>query len=383
LRYANRAKNIQNKAKINEDPKDALLRQFQEEIEKLRAQLQDGGGGSGSDDEEEEEEYVDENGEKKTRKRSKVSRCMSPTEVARIQGQIEAERKALTEKKNLAEDDKKKVERELEKREKEVRKAQDEQQKLQDKLKAVESKLIVGGVNLLEKAAEQERLLDESAQELKIRHEREAELKKRLEEREAEKVDIEEKYANLKEETTGKTKKLKKVWTMLMSAKSEMADLQEEHQRENEGLLESVREAAKQDKYLQVALDNYIPKEFQELISQNVFWNDEIGEWQLRYVAYTGNNMRKISPSPEKDKQNKDELDLSGVYLSYGSTGSTSQDSSGKRTRPKTAKSKSARPTTAKKKSKPTVADIDLAGSREEDLYPVARKSLSPRKPIY
>lgn len=42
-----------------------------------------------------------------------------------------------------------------------------------------------------------------------------------------------------------------------------MADLQEEHQRENEGLLESVREAAKQDKYLQVALDNYIPKEFQ------------------------------------------------------------------------------------------------------------------------
>merc|ERR1719494_1430445 len=108
LRYANRAKNIQNKAKINEDPKDALLRQFQEEIEKLRAQLQDGGGGSGSDDEEEEEEYVDENGEKKTRKRSKVSRCMSPTEVARIQGQIEAERKALTEKKNLAEDDKKK-----------------------------------------------------------------------------------------------------------------------------------------------------------------------------------------------------------------------------------------------------------------------------------
>ena len=42
FRYANRAKNIQNKAKINEDPKDALLRQFQEEIEKLRAQLQDG-----------------------------------------------------------------------------------------------------------------------------------------------------------------------------------------------------------------------------------------------------------------------------------------------------------------------------------------------------
>lgn len=41
-RYANRAKNIKNKAKINEDPKDALLREFQKEIEKLRAQLEEG-----------------------------------------------------------------------------------------------------------------------------------------------------------------------------------------------------------------------------------------------------------------------------------------------------------------------------------------------------
>lgn len=42
LRYANRAKNIKNKAKINEDPKDALLRQFQEEIAALKAQLDSG-----------------------------------------------------------------------------------------------------------------------------------------------------------------------------------------------------------------------------------------------------------------------------------------------------------------------------------------------------
>ena len=29
LRYANRAKNIKNKPRVNEDPKDALLREFQ------------------------------------------------------------------------------------------------------------------------------------------------------------------------------------------------------------------------------------------------------------------------------------------------------------------------------------------------------------------
>ena len=40
LRYANRAKNIKNKPKINEDPKDAMLREYQEEILRLKQQLE-------------------------------------------------------------------------------------------------------------------------------------------------------------------------------------------------------------------------------------------------------------------------------------------------------------------------------------------------------
>jgi kinesin family protein 3/17 len=36
LRYANRAKNIKNKPKINEDPKDAMLREFTDEIARLQ-----------------------------------------------------------------------------------------------------------------------------------------------------------------------------------------------------------------------------------------------------------------------------------------------------------------------------------------------------------
>jgi kinesin family protein 3/17 len=43
LRYANRAKNIKNKPKINEDPKDAMLREFQEEIKRLKSLLESGG----------------------------------------------------------------------------------------------------------------------------------------------------------------------------------------------------------------------------------------------------------------------------------------------------------------------------------------------------
>jgi len=51
LRYANRAKNIKNKPKLNEDPKDALLREFQDEIKRLKALLEEKGMGGTLDDE--------------------------------------------------------------------------------------------------------------------------------------------------------------------------------------------------------------------------------------------------------------------------------------------------------------------------------------------
>lgn len=35
---------------------------------------------------------------------------------------------------------------------------------------------------------------------------------------------------------------------------------------------------------------------FQELIEQHARWNEEIDEWELKCVAYTGNNMRKTLP---------------------------------------------------------------------------------------
>jgi kinesin family protein 3/17 len=39
LRYASRAKSIKNKPRVNEDPKDALLKQYETEIKQLRELL--------------------------------------------------------------------------------------------------------------------------------------------------------------------------------------------------------------------------------------------------------------------------------------------------------------------------------------------------------
>uniref|UniRef100_A0A8C8MDT8 Kinesin-like protein n=1 Tax=Oncorhynchus tshawytscha TaxID=74940 RepID=A0A8C8MDT8_ONCTS len=312
LRYANRAKNIKNKARINEDPKDALLRQFQKEIEDLKKKLQEG-------------------------KKKKVS----PDKMVEMQAKIEEERKELEAKLDMEEEERNKVRAELEKREKDLLKAQQEHHLLLEKLSALEKKVIVGGVDLLAKAEEQEKLLQESNNELEERRRRAEQLRRELEEKEAERLDIEEKYTSLQEEAQGKTKKLKKVWTMLMAAKSEMADLQQEHHREIEGLLENIRHLSRELRLQMLIIDNFIPQEYQEMIENYVHWNEDIGEWQLKCVAYTGNNMRKQTPVPDKKDKDPFEVDLSHVYLAY--TEESMRQSLMKLERPRTSKSSRAK----------------------------------------
>uniref|UniRef100_A0A5G2QGE9 Kinesin-like protein n=1 Tax=Sus scrofa TaxID=9823 RepID=A0A5G2QGE9_PIG len=355
LRYANRAKNIKNKARINEDPKDALLRQFQKEIEELKKKLEEGEEISGSDisgseEEEDEEGEVGEDGEKRKKRRGKFFLKVSPDKMVEMQAKIDEERKALETKLDMEEEERNKARAELEKREKDLLKAQQEHQSLLEKLSALEKKVIVGGVDLLAKAEEQEKLLEESNMELEERRKRAEQLRRELEEKEQERLDIEEKYTSLQEEAQGKTKKLKKVWTMLMAAKSEMADLQQEHQREIEGLLENIRQLSRELRLQMLIIDNFIPQDYQEMIENYVHWNEDIGEWQLKCVAYTGNNMRKQTPVPDKKEKDPFEVDLSHVYLAY--TEESLRQSLMKLERPRTSKGK-ARPKTGRRYTNP------------------------------
>lgn len=364
LRYANRAKNIKNKARINEDPKDALLRQFQKEIEELKKQLKeegedsDSGEGTSGTEGSPEENGEENNGTKKEKKKkNQRKKGVSEEKMKEIQAKIEASRKMMEEK-GMAEEERNCIANELIKQEDELKQAQEEHDALVQKLQALEKKIIVGGENLLEKAEEQERLLEESAQELEERKQKEKELRQALEKKEAERLDIEEKYSSLQEEAAGKTKKLKKVWTMLMSAKAEMADLQQEHQREAEGLLENVRQLSRELRLNMLVINAFIPPEYQELLEHSVHWNEDIGEWQLKCVAYTGNNMRKQTSSVEKDKhKEKENLDLSHVYLAYTPEGAQMA------LRQKSARARSGRPrSAARPKSSKKIrgsADID------------------------
>lgn len=254
LRYAGRAKSIQNHAHVNDEPKDALLRHFQEEIEELKRQLEEGlfevNSCEGELDQEEDDndiEIEEDDNEKiereQKRKKSKVKKDLENKE------KTDAE-KELMEKKALE-------------NEKELKQAQSEQDSIRAKLQSLENKILVGGENLLEKAFNQEALLENSLRELEETNIKEKELEQSLQKMEATRIDIEERYSSLQEECVGKTKKLTRVMSMLMGLKSELSDQQNEQQREKEGIYENIRSLSRELALCELVINSYIPKEYQ------------------------------------------------------------------------------------------------------------------------
>ncbi len=131
------------------------------------------------------------------------------------------------------------------------------------RLASLESKVIVGGENLLDRVEQQASLLEEARKELEKRKAKEDVLRQQLQEKEAERIDMEERYSSLQEEVQGKTRKLRKVWTLLHSSRSEVEDLRQEHQRQMEQLLEGVRQLTKDLKLASLIVDEYIPTQYQ------------------------------------------------------------------------------------------------------------------------
>ena len=151
----------------------------------------------------------------------------------------------------------------------------------------------VGGVNLMQKMEEQERLLGESAKQLEEQARSEEQLRRRIEERDFEAKDLDQKYSSLQEENQGalpcsatistntsirttpvhhpvlcpgvrhradKTRKLKKLFTLLEQAKDEVHAEREEAEREKEQLLDTIRDLSRDLKRALLLLDAYIPK---------------------------------------------------------------------------------------------------------------------------
>uniref|UniRef100_A0A8C1GVZ9 Kinesin-like protein n=1 Tax=Cyprinus carpio TaxID=7962 RepID=A0A8C1GVZ9_CYPCA len=397
LRYANRAKNIKNKPRVNEDPKDALLREFQEEIARLKEQLEKrsgrkrrkrrrrrvGEGGEeledGEDDDNEEEEDDDEE-EGIDADKNIVDYWHEQQE------KLEKERKAIMEDHSLVAEEKQRLLKEKEKKMDDLHKEKEASEMLAAKVKAMESKLLVGGKNIVDHTNEQQRILELKRQEI-----------------------------------------AEQLFSKLQSVKAEIQDAHDEHVNYRQELEQTQNELTRELKLKHLIIENFIPLEEKNKIVTRATFDEEDDLWKMtpitriqtdqqmmkrpvsavgyrrplsqharvamlmrpdvRYKAenillleldlptrttkdYEGPVIApKVAAALEDALREEDEIqvDASGLRASLGSSPGLSASAAGFSKKPK-----SGRPKTGKKVSTPTSAHSPLSGSGSP-LYPQSR----------
>ncbi|RKO90944.1 P-loop containing nucleoside triphosphate hydrolase protein, partial [Blyttiomyces helicus] len=300
LRYANRAKSIKNKPKINEDPKDAMLREFQEEIKRLKAQL----------------ESIDTGGV------AAEPIIQEIEEIEEMQAQVEREKQLILESKDLEESERNRLLAEREARAAELAAEREARESVAAKLAQLEQKLLVGGVNMIDKNESQQIQLARRAQDLEERARKERELTRELEEHDETNLQIEEEFSSLQEEAAAKTRKLKKLWNLLMAHKSEIKDLQAEHQREREDLLDTIRDLTRELKLRMLVISSFTPAEEQAVIEQCADYDEAAEKWRIAHIAHAGNNIRGkrslVSGQPLGPALHRDQFGAAGAGADGG-----------------------------------------------------------------
>uniref|UniRef100_A0A3Q2YV03 Kinesin-like protein n=1 Tax=Hippocampus comes TaxID=109280 RepID=A0A3Q2YV03_HIPCM len=282
LRYANRAKNIQNQPRVNEDPKDALLREFQREIARLRAQLnhrkwrnkqkkersddqasdQDGD----EDAECEEEEEVEKDGE---------------DYVKREEQRLEREKEAIRGDRSLLADEKQRLLGEKERMMGDLRKEQEATEQLTAKYKAMESKLLVGGKNIIDHTNEQQKMLEVKRQEIAEQSRNEREMQQQMMVQDDETLELRETFTSLQQEVEAKTKKLKKLYAKLQCIKAEIQDVNDEHVRSRQELEQTQNELTRELKFKYLIIENFIPPEEKNKIMSRMTFDPEEDQWKF------------------------------------------------------------------------------------------------------
>ena len=303
LRYANRAKNIKNKPIINEDPKDTMLREYQEQIAQLKRELS----GISMDGRSVQSSSIIET-EKKERheiEKSHRNNQMQEEKLRKLEQQAAKERAELLarsgEEMNKLQSERKQSDEErkiLESKLQEQSRSKEEMEKqrlsLHQKLQDMEAQLMIGG-EMASKATKQEAELRKAQQDLIAKREQELIQARKISEREEANIVLEEQYNSLQEACQSITKKLKKLWKRYQQAKGEITDLNGEFQMEREGMLNTIRDLEKLLKLKNLVIDNFVPPRYATKFDEEskgglAEWNESREEWFIPNLDLACNN---------------------------------------------------------------------------------------------
>lgn len=130
-------------------------------------------------------------------------------------------------------------------------------------------------------------------------------LEQELKATDEEKINLEQRYTSQADELEKKKKEIEKIGRKVQMKKNEMGDLTDEIHREREDLMDRIRELTREIRLKHLLIDQFIPAFEYMRIERRAEWSDDINDWVLPNVEFTGNNI-KIQKA--KKKEGKDAI---------------------------------------------------------------------------
>ena len=326
LRYASRAKNIKNKPKVNEDPKDALLRQYEEEIKMLKdALLKLSQGGTPADTtallhklsmnftaaikgenvQESIEDVVNNAGSSNPLSFHHAHIPNSKYFYFHF-NQIIGQRLEELEKLSKEQENNKSS---FAEKEKAIEMDSKQKEELQSIIKDMEEKLMKGGDVLEAKEKMQAKAYREFQLKLQKQKNKEKKLKEEQMKREEEMMTN---FQDLQEEVDDKVKIVNKLRKRYKAALNEIKDLEEEHQSEKEDLLESIRNLEKDLSFYKIIVSMVMKEDHLYKIKAKSKYEIENNKWtvpafifkaeELNFPKLKGNRIKEMIENEKESK---------------------------------------------------------------------------------
>ena len=299
LRYADRAKNIKNVPKVNEDPKDAMIKKYKEELERLKEALAKANGGI----EMSVNQFVSDDAINiDSRKRIEEIQQQLIEEKERIQKETNATMKKLEDDKKMDEEAKINLMKKLKEQEEEQNKKVEAKKKIMDKLQKLEEKFLLGE-KTKEQAKKNEQILNEEKKELKAKEKRQKELQDKIKREEEKARELEANFKNQDDEIEKKTKLFNRLKEDLKKVEIEGEEIRKEYEISQNEFHNEMEKINKKISFSEEIIKNIVPKKYLKMIFSLMNYDEERDEFYLPGID-------DVSEMKKEEKNN-------GLVMSY------------------------------------------------------------------
>jgi kinesin family protein 3/17 len=256
LRYAERAKKIENKPKVNMDPKDALLLQYQQELAALQAQLEGGGGGAVPGAQKSEEERIKE-----------------------MEAVVAAQMKKLASGANMAKAEREKLERELESKRREIDGEKEKRAQYEARLQEL-GKYLAGGRDLRRQTEQNEQEIARIRERLREREQRAIALEKEVETRRVQKQVVVDKCSSIQSQVEAVSQQFTESVEFYRNLQLKLPEVQRTIQADRENMAQNVAAINKRIELYTLIVDNFVPAIEAENLRKSLVYDEERKVWK-------------------------------------------------------------------------------------------------------